>query len=81
MILSVSSAWLSVWMFLGDVGDADIHKQHDAAMMEMGACFFFITLRDKVKMHRLQQLREYLTVDEVTSLEPLLPIQRTLLLS
>ena len=27
-------------MFLGDVGDTDIHKQHNAAVMEMGACFF-----------------------------------------
>ena len=31
----VSSGWLSVCMLLGNVGDTDIHKQHDAAMMEM----------------------------------------------
>ena len=31
----VSSGWLSVCTLLGDVGDTDIHKQHDAAMMEM----------------------------------------------
>ena len=25
-------------MLLGDVGDTDIHKQHNVAMMEMRAC-------------------------------------------
>ena len=44
-------------MFMGDVGDADIHKQYDAAMMEMRTCLF-ITSRDKVTMHRSQQLQE-----------------------
>ena len=30
-------------MLLGDVGDTDIHKQHDAAMMEMKACIHNLT--------------------------------------
>ena len=30
-------------MLLGDVGDTDIHKQHDAAMMEMRACIHNLT--------------------------------------
>ena len=56
--ITVSSGWLSVWMFLGDVGDTNMHK-HDAAMMEMTACLF-ITSGDQVTMQRKQQLqREY----------------------
>ena len=45
-------------MFLGDVGDTDIQKLHDAALMEiqMRTCLF-ITSRDKVTMHRSQQLQ------------------------
>ena len=31
-------------MLLGDVGDTDIHKQHDAAMMEMRACIQTVPL-------------------------------------
>ena len=42
-IYSVSFGWLSVCMLLGDVGDTDIHKQHDAAMMEMRACIHNLT--------------------------------------
>ena len=30
-------------MLLGDVGDTDIHKQHDAAMLEMRACIHYLT--------------------------------------
>ena len=56
--VAVSSGWLSVYMLLGDVGDTDIHKQHDAALMEMRACLI-ITSCDLVTMHRSQQLREY----------------------
>ncbi len=43
VILIVSSGWLSVCMLLGDVVDPDIHKQHDAAMMEMTACIHNLT--------------------------------------
>ena len=39
----VSSGWLSVCMLLGDVGDTDIRKQHDAAMLEMRACIHNLT--------------------------------------
>ena len=39
----VPSGWLSVCMLLGDVGDTDIHKQHDAAVMEMRACIHNLT--------------------------------------
>ena len=39
----VSSGCLSVCLLLGDVGDTDIHKQHDAAMMEMRACIHNLT--------------------------------------
>ena len=42
-ITGVSSGWLSVCMLLGDVGDTDIYKQHDAAMMEMRACIHNLT--------------------------------------
>ena len=44
-------------MLLGDVGVTDIHKQHDADMMEMRACLF-ITSRDKVTRHGSQQLQQ-----------------------
>ena len=44
-------------MFLGDVSDTDIHKQHNMAMMEMRTCLF-ITSGDKVTTHRLQQLQQ-----------------------
>ena len=45
-------------MLLGDVGDTDIYKQHDAAMMAVRACLF-ITSHDKVTIRRSQQLAEY----------------------
>ena len=43
---------------VGDVGDTDIHQLHDTAMTETRACLF-ITSRDKVTMHRSQQLQAY----------------------
>jgi len=55
-------------MLLGDVGDTDIHKQHDAAMTEMTACLF-ITSRDKVTMHRSQQYNQ--SIKQETWLSPL----------
>ena len=62
-------------MFLGDVGDTDIHKQHDAAMMEKRACLF-ITSRDKVTMHRSQQLQQFTRVlNNRRTLEPSLTFQ------
>ena len=44
-------------MFFGDVGDTDIRKQHDTAIMEMRVCLF-ITLLDQVTMHRKQQSQQ-----------------------
>ena len=57
-------------MFLGDLGDTDIHKQHDAALMEMTACLF-ISSRDQVTMHGKQQLKSIKKKDKVISLKPL----------
>ena len=51
----VLSGWLSVWMFLGNVGDTDMRKQHDA---EMPRACLFITSRDKVVMHRSQLIKQ-----------------------
>ena len=42
-IIVLSSGWLNMCMLLSDVGDTDIHKQHDAAMMEMRACIHNLT--------------------------------------
>ena len=55
--VTVLSGWLSVWMFLGDLGDTDMHKQHDAGQMEMRVCLF-ISSRDQVTMHRSQQWQQ-----------------------
>ena len=52
--VTVLSGWLSVWMFLCDLGANDMYKQHDTALMEMRACLF-ISSRDQVTMHRSQQ--------------------------
>ena len=56
----VSSGWLSVCMLLGDVGDTDIHKQHDAVVTEMRACLF-ITSRDNQSIKQETTLVDYST--------------------
>ena len=45
-------------MFLGDVGDTDIHK-YNTTMIEMRACSF-ITSRDRVTMHKSEQFQQEL---------------------
>ena len=56
-------------MLLGDIGDTDIHKQHNRHDGDQS-----LSSHDKVRVHRSQQLQQkYLVI----SLEPLLTIQHT----